>query len=93
MTGNEIALVDLRQLTTITCQGRDLIDGQSVGNICGTTIRVERHERAPLLDRARAAGWRIGHRNDGTPDALCPRCARPDPATTAVLADLRRTLP
>lgn len=42
---------------------------------------------------ARAAGWRIGPTQpDGTRHAMCPRCAKPDPATAALCADLNRSL-
>jgi hypothetical protein len=45
-----------------------------------------------ILDQARAAGWRIGRLVDGTPDAMCPACAKPDPATVALCRDLERSV-
>jgi hypothetical protein len=77
-------------LTAIVCQGRALVAGQSTGPPCGTTI----HTRGPasLLDQARAAGWRVGRRADGTPDAMCPKCARPDQATRELCAALERSV-
>jgi hypothetical protein len=89
MTGTDIELYDLRTLTALTYQGRALVDGRSVGNICGRVLR-HRESDPPLLDYARAAGWRVGHRADGTPDAICPRCARPDPITAAICRDLAK---
>ncbi len=85
-----LALTDLRILTAIVCQGRVLVDGESVGEVCGVTIRATRWGN--LFDTARVAGWKIGHRADGIPDAMCPRCARPDPATVALCRDLERTI-
>lgn len=41
-----------------------------------------------LAAGARAAGWRLGVRGDGTPDAICPRDARPDPKLTQLCRDL-----
>ena len=42
-------------------------------------LLVEMHA-VQLEQRARAAGWRLSPaRDDGSHDAMCPRCARPDP--------------
>lgn len=42
---------------------------------------------------ARAAGWRIAPpAADGTRHAMCPRCAKPNPNTVALCADLNRSL-
>lgn len=83
----ELELSGPRVLVTITCQGRALDgDGQPVGEICGTTYRP--WGRINPLDGARAAGWRIGVRADGTPDAMCPRCARPDAGLVRMCRDL-----
>lgn len=73
------------RLTAIICQGL-ISDTQR----CGRTFTGT--GTAPLVDRARAAGWRIGQRRDGTPDAMCPTCARPDPATVALCRDLEQSV-
>lgn len=39
---------------------------------------------------ARAAGWRIGALPDGRHDAMCPRCARPDPVLVRLCKELAR---
>lgn len=92
VVSQDVALADLRVLTKLTCQGRALVDGpgESIGDICAATFTWR--WRGPLLDAARAAGWRVGHRADGTPDALCPRCGRPDPVTLAHCKDLARSI-
>jgi len=96
MMGTDLVPVpaDLRTLTTITCQGRTLDHqtSQPTSDPCGATITAAHHHHGNLLDNARAAGWRIGHRTDGTPDAMCPRCAAPDPDTLTHLRDLRRSV-
>jgi hypothetical protein len=61
---------------TVTCQGRTWTDDGTPGPVCGRTLRAP---ETTVLARARAAGWRVGTRRDGTPDAMCPRCAAPDP--------------
>ena len=77
----------------ITCGGRAYDrDGRPIDEECG--------RRAPdradpfiysHLDVLRAAGWRIGpQRVDGTHDAMCPRCARPDPTLTALCRTLTK---
>ena len=90
--GQDLVPTDLRLLTAIICQGRNLVDGKSVGDVCGATIRVGPRINGSLLDAARAQGWRIGHRADGTPDAMCARCAKPDPTTAALCRDLERSI-
>lgn len=83
MSGELVA--DLRVLTALVCQGRALsADGTgSEGDVCGAVFEPRRGSLIitglPLLDRARAAGWRVGARADGQPDAICPDCARPAP--------------
>lgn len=42
-------------------------------------------------EQARAAGWRIGVRADGTPDAICPQDAKPDPELVRLCRDLDRS--
>jgi hypothetical protein len=76
---------DYGRRVTITCQGRALVDGECVGEICGRTLTAP---QTWVLDRARAAGWRVGKRADGTPDAMCDRCAKPDPALVKLLRSL-----
>jgi hypothetical protein len=39
-------------------------------------------------DNARAAGWHIGILPSGERDAMCPRCARPDPALLKLCREL-----
>ena len=70
---------------TVTCHGRALVAGESVGPICGTQLTAP---ETVVLDRARAAGWRVGKRADGTPDAMCPECARPATDTVRPLRGL-----
>lgn len=75
------------RLAAVVCQGLD--DG--TGERCGAT-----HTGRPgpagvdhdLVYSARAAGWRIGALVDGTPDAMCPRCAKPDPALVRLCREL-----
>ncbi len=80
---------DTRLLTALACQGRALAGGESVGPVCGRTF-TGRPAWGPLLDQARACGWRVGYRADGTPDAMCPQCARHDPETVALCRELAR---
>lgn len=42
-------------------------------------------------DTARTKGWRI-NLDRGRIDAMCPACARPDPATVALCRDLQRSV-
>lgn len=71
---------------SIVCTGRQLdAQAQPVGPACGRRAPERDHlEPRVYLDGLRAAGWRIG------PDlnAMCPRCARPDPALTKLLREL-----
>jgi hypothetical protein len=39
---------------------------------------------------ARAAGWKIGALPDGTHDAMCSRCAKPDPVLVRLCKELAR---
>ena len=86
--------------STLVCQGRDLDrNGQSVGRICGTVARARAaifHNRVETTDefhsRVRVEGWRIGYRADGTPDALCPTCAKPDPALVRLTRELAQSV-
>jgi hypothetical protein len=44
-----------------------------------------------ILAIARAEGWRVGPaRADGTHDAMCPRCARPDPELVRLCGELAK---
>jgi hypothetical protein len=69
------------RLSAIVCQGIGP-DGQR----CGRTY-TGRGEWS-LLDQARAAGWRIGALADGTPDAMCDLCAKPDPELVRLCREL-----
>lgn len=73
------------RLTAIVCQG--LI---TATERCGKTYTGR--GRHSIVDQARAAGWRIGALPDGTPDAMCPACARPDPVTVGLCRDLERSV-
>jgi hypothetical protein len=73
------------RLTAIVCQG---LLGE--GERCGKVYKASGDWS--VLDQARAAGWRIGRLPDGTPDAMCPACARPDPATVALCRDLKQSV-
>ena len=75
------------RLTAIVCQGVD----PETEERCGKTY-VGRGGKAWIVDQARAAGWKIGALNDGTPDAMCPACGKPDPATLAAARELKRSL-
>lgn len=44
---------------------------------CNSTYRGHAATDTELAQQARAAGWRLGTRGDGTPDAICPKDARP----------------
>lgn len=62
----------------IVCSGRPVdADNRPVGDPCN------RQHPGPA-EVARAAGWRIGPAGD----AMCPRCARPDPNLTRILREL-----
>lgn len=76
---------DAPRLTAITCYGVD----PAGGGRCGRTYNSRSNN---ILDRARAAGWRIGTLADGTPDAMCPDCGRPDRATVTLCRELRRSI-
>ena len=77
----------------LVCQGRALRNGRSVGPTCGMRVaRDQRETRGQFLTRARVGGWRIGHRADGTPDALCPTCAKPDPVLVRLTQELARSV-
>jgi len=41
---------------------------------------------------ARIKGWRLGPATDTPRHVMCPACARPDRATTAILRDLERSI-
>ena len=81
--------------TTLRCAGRpvDHHTNQPHGDPCGreyprrpATTDGEYHQQG------RARGWRIGHLPDGTPTAICNRCAKPDPVTLAHCRDLQRSI-
>lgn len=57
-----------RVLTGLVCQGL-----QPDGEICGAVF-TGRPRWGDVLEQARSAGWKVGYRKDGTPDAMCPRC-------------------
>lgn len=74
----------------IVCAGRALDDqGRAEGEPCGRRWHkqcraclggdTEAHGRG-LVQMARACGWKLGpRRDDGSHDAICPSCARPNP--------------
>ncbi len=63
------------QSDPIVCGGQNVDDsGTPVGHVCGKTFRPRGY--ASAVEQARAAGWRIAPNGD----AMCPACARPDPA-------------
>lgn len=62
------------------CNGR----AEGEAEVCGTW-------RQDTFDGARAAGWRLRVAG-GVVDAMCPRCARPDPSTVALCRDLERSV-
>lgn len=87
----------------IICAGRVVDrDGVLSGQPCGTSWhdgcgRCHRHGNPDRVDQdmrielasARAAGWRIGPADDrGVHNAMCPRCASPDPALKKTCAEL-----
>ena len=74
------------RLTAIVCQG--ILP--EADDRCGRTFTAR--GRWQLLDQARAAGWRIGQRADGTPDAMCPDCGGPDTITAKLARDLGRSV-
>lgn len=59
---------------------------------CGRTYRGHGADvtAAQQEQQARAAGWRLGRLGDGTPDARCPTCSRPDPALLRLAEELTR---
>jgi hypothetical protein len=63
---------------------------------CSCVKTADRHAHliehlATMIQWARAAGWRIGPLRDDQPrDAMCPRCARPDPVTVQLCRDLAK---
>ncbi len=58
---------------------------------CANTYRARGHTTtAEQQQMARAAGWRLGIRPDGTPDAICPGDAKPDPELVALCRELER---
>jgi hypothetical protein len=69
------------RLTAIACRGVG-----PGGERCGRTYTGR--GSWSLLDQARAAGWRIGALVDGTPDAMCERCSRPDPELVRLCREL-----
>lgn len=81
----------------IVCTGRAFTDdGQPASEPCGRIFHqrcftcrhwdswIRTSHIASLGDQARAAGWRIGPNGD----AMCPACAKPDPATLAAIRQL-----
>ncbi len=59
---------------------------------CNNRYRGHAEDDAQLAQQARAAGWRLGTRADGTPDAMCARCAKPDPELVKLCRDLAGSL-
>lgn len=55
-----------------------------------TWQRVPNEVHAQVIaESARAAGWRLGpERPDGTRDAMCRQCGRPDPTMAGIVRDL-----
>lgn len=88
MVSAELELADLRLLTALTCQGRTWSHDQPTSQPCGRRFVRATWMVGAFLDHARVAGWRVGHRADGTPDAMCPSCGRSEPS----LLNLRREL-
>lgn len=76
----------------IVCNGRALdANQQPVGEPCGRTPDPPRPPTLNPVTAARAGGWRIGPpRPDGSRDAMCPRCAKPDPELAKLLRELTR---
>lgn len=82
----------------ITCRGRDATTaGEATGDTCRRTYpRRWGWSALPLTewyDRARTAGWRLRIDGGVVVDAMCPRCARPDPAVVRLCRDLERGTP
>lgn len=83
-------------VATLVCQGRVLLrDGTQYGAICGA--QFSGHPGPSNVDHdlaytARAAGWAVGTRADGTPDALCPRCRAPLASLVRDCDDLERSV-
>ena len=73
------------RLTAIVCQGVD----PDTGDRCG---KAYTGPWGSIIDQARAGGWRIGRLPDGSPDAMCPACGKPDPAVLALIRDIERSL-
>lgn len=87
----------------VVCTGRPVDrDGVAAGKTCGTRWhagcdgchryrnldRIDQDTRLELAS-ARAAGWRIGPADErGVHNAMCPRCAAPDPAMVKMCAEL-----
>jgi hypothetical protein len=55
----------------LRCTGRPV---DRYARVVGATCR-RRYKGTEL--EARAAGWHLGKTADGTPEAMCPTCARP----------------
>ena len=91
----------------IRCTGRAVDDHlRPVGPTCTNTYkprghvldsqspeRWRRHTEAEQQQMARAAGWSFAPQADGTTLATCPRCRRPDPATTEAIIQKGLTHP
>lgn len=70
-------------MTEIICRGDN--------DTCGRRF-TSRGAGDLLLTYARVAGWKIGQRPDGSQDAMCPRCAAPDPEMVRLCRDLARSV-
>jgi hypothetical protein len=72
-------------MDSLTCDGRAQDDqAQLVGPPCGRTIEGTMFGTA--IERARAAGWKVGPLQHGRRHAMCDQCGRPDRAITTGLA-------
>lgn len=91
-----------RRTSAVALVCRGLIDQQSEQR-CGAVYPVSdpaalpagwpRPTQADIETAARVRGWRIGPTlPDGTKDAMCPACAKPDPITAAHIRDIERSL-
>jgi hypothetical protein len=87
----------------VRCTGRALDGrGRATGQPCGRSFKARPRRDgdgirpATTVEQdsdARAAGWRVAPTTaDGTRHAMCPTCAKPNPTTTALCADLTRSL-
>jgi hypothetical protein len=71
------------RVDVIVCNGVDPQTGERCGRV------YKNYGPWDAQTSARTAGWRIGLLLGGGLDAMCPRCARPDPELVKVCRDLR----